>query len=113
MPDSALPRFKPKPSRSLSSRTCQGHRTWIRRHLCSVPDCRQEPIVCAHVRNGTDGGTALKPSDKWTISLCQPHHGEQHDIGEPAFEAKYGVNLKALAMEFARQSPYWLALHGS
>jgi len=46
-----------------------------------------------------------KGSDRWTISLCQRHHLEQHEIGEPAFEAKYDLNLRELADEFAQRSP--------
>ena len=48
----------------------------------------------------------LKPSDKWTISLCQFHHLEQHEIGEPAFEVRHDIDLKALAAEFAAKSPF-------
>ncbi|QGN56544.1 hypothetical protein GKE62_17800 [Novosphingobium sp. Gsoil 351] len=63
-------------------------------------------MECAHVRTGTDGGIALKPSDRWTISLCRAHHAEQHQIGEPAFEIRYGLDLVALAEVFARRSPH-------
>lgn len=57
------------------------------------------------MRRGTDGGLGLKPSDRWTISLCQFHHLEQHAIGEAAFEARHDINLLDLAKEFARRSP--------
>ena len=70
------------------------------------PGCSRLPIECAHVRTGTDGGLALKPSDKWTISLCQFHHLEQHAIGERNFEAKYDLDLQELAREFAKLSPH-------
>ena len=74
--------------------------------------CRgvRTPIECAHVRSGTDGGVGVKPSDKWTISLCAYHHRQQHHIGEAAFEARYKIDLKALAAEFARRSVHWLKL---
>jgi hypothetical protein len=68
------------------------------------------PIECAHVRTGTDGGAGLKPSDKWSVSLCTFHHREQHRIGEKAFEVRYSIDLRALAKEFARRSPQWLKL---
>jgi hypothetical protein len=58
------------------------------------------------VRLGTDGGTGLKPSDRWAISLCAHHHLEQHSIGEAAFEAKYELHLVELAREFAKRSPH-------
>jgi hypothetical protein len=106
MPELVLPRLKPKPPKERVNRSCPGHRAWVRRHDCSVRGCRRRPIECAHVRCGTDGGAGLKPSDKWTISLCEYHHGEQHRLGEKAFARKYELDLVALAKEFARRSPW-------
>lgn len=96
---------RPNPSRS-----CPAHRAWVRRHRCSVPGCLAGPIECAHVRSGTDGGCALKPSDRWTISLCRAHHAEQHRIGEAAFEIRYALDMVALAQVFAQRSPHRRAL---
>ena len=92
------------------SRSCPAHRAWVRRHHCCVPGCRRLPIECAHVRAGTDGGIALKPSDRWCISLCSFHHAEQHRIGERRFEQKHGLCLAELAELFARRSPHGRAL---
>ena len=49
---------------------------------------------------------ALKPSDRWLVSLCSDHHREQHTIGELAFEKRYGIDLYELSEEFARLSPH-------
>ena len=106
MPELVLPRLKPKLPRERVNRSCPGHRAWVRRHDCCVCGCRRGPIECAHVRSGTDGGAGLKPSDKWTISLCEFHHREQHRIGEKTFGRKYELDLVALAKEFASRSPY-------
>ena len=91
------------------------HRAFIRRHACSVPGCENRTIECAHVRTGTDGGTSLKPHDRWTLPLCGPgfvngeavegHHREQHRLGEASFEKKYGIDMKEIAKEFAKRSP--------
>lgn len=89
---------------------CQSHLNFVRSHECSVPGCKGLPIEVAHVRTGTDGGMGMKPSDNWTISLCREHHQEQHNIGEPAFEARHRVDMKALAREFASASPAWKRL---
>ena len=105
-----LPQRIERPRRAREVRSCPAHRAWVRRHRCCVPDCDCLPIECAHVRSGTDGGQGLKPSDCWTISLCQKHHAEQHRIGETAFEKRYGIALAALAEEFARRSPHWRTL---
>jgi hypothetical protein len=93
-----------KPSRP--TRECPAHRAWVRRHHCCVPGCTNRPIECAHVRRNTDGGTAMKPSDRWTISLCRHHHIEQHRLGEAAFEGLYKIDMRELAEEFARRSPH-------
>lgn len=105
-----LPGRIERPRSKANDRSCPSHRAWVRRHRCCVPECRQTPIECAHVRSRTDGGTGLKPSDRWTVSLCRAHHAEQHHIGEAAFEERYGIDLHALAEAFARRSPHWRAL---
>lgn len=84
-------RLEREKTREPSSRECPAHRAWVRRHHCCVPGCLGRPIECAHVRRDTDGGVALKPSDCWSISLCRDHHLEQHQVGELAFERRYGV----------------------
>ena len=107
MASTILPRRRTRARSPRAGRTCPAHRAWVRRHHCCVAGCLQHPIECAHVRRGTDGGQALKPSDRWTISLCHFHHAEQHRIGEPAFEQRYALDLYALAEAFARRSPHW------
>lgn len=80
------------------------HLAFVRSHQCCVPGCKLVPIEAAHVRTGTGGGMGVKPGDDWTISLCRWHHAEQHQIGEPAFEAKYVIDMKKLAQAFAAAS---------
>lgn len=82
------------------------HTKWVRGHGCCVPGCEERPIEAAHVRNGTGGGIAVKPHDKWVISLCRDHHSEQHRIGEPSFEKRHSIDMKKLAEEFAARSPH-------
>lgn len=87
-------------------RSCASHRAWVRKHHCSVRNCKRIPIECAHVRTTANGGMGLKPADRWCISLCAWHHAEQHRIGERTFSNKYDFDLAELASEFARSSPY-------
>jgi hypothetical protein len=101
-----LPKRRRANSRRSDQRRFPGHCAWVRGHQCSVPGCDQPTIECAHVRTGSDGGIGLKPSDQYTISLCREHHAEQHRIGEPLFEKRYGMNLVALARQFAERSPH-------
>ena len=106
MPALRMPKRLKQEKRCKEMRCFPAHRAWVRRHHCSVPGCERLPIECAHVRRGTDGGTGMKPSDRWTISLCREHHAEQHQIGEQAFEKCYGIDLVELAHGFARLSPH-------
>lgn len=100
-------RIKSKSGRENASKRFPGHRAWVRGHACSVPGCGGLPIECAHVRSGTGGGLGVKPADWWTISLCRDHHTEQHRIGEAAFERRHGIDMKNLALAFAKASPHW------
>jgi len=47
-----------------------------------------------------------KPDDDKCISLCWRHHKESHSIGEASFAKQYGLDLQALAAEFASRSPH-------
>ncbi|MFL7901510.1 putative HNHc nuclease [Azospirillum argentinense] len=106
----ALPARRTRPRSGIERNgpaRCPQHLAWVRTHRCSVPGCDSAPIEAAHVRIGTDGGTAMKPSDCWVISLCADHHAEQHRVGERSFEARHVINMRLLALEFAAKSPSW------
>ena len=107
-----LPRMLPKPKRRDNRIRSQAHLKWVRRHGCCVPCCPEHRIEAAHVRNGTDGGTSLKPGDDNVIALCWWHHRQQHEIGEAAFEKFYQIDMKALAREFWQRSPHRRAAEG-
>lgn len=99
------PRLHKNSGKAEKGRRSPAHRSWVRSHACSA--CGSTTAIeCAHVRVGTDGGTGIKPSDRWCISLCRDCHSEQHRIGEPSFGAKHNINMKALAEEFFRASPH-------
>lgn len=63
------------------------------------------PIEVAHVRVGAGAGIGQKPDDWNTISLCRECHAEQHRLGEATFQKKYGIDMAAMAAEFAKASP--------
>ena len=83
------------------------HRRWVRAHGCCVPGCRALSVDFAHLRSAANAGTRQTPHDIFGISLCRIHHDEQHRIGADAFGDKYGIDLWAVAAEFARRSPDW------
>lgn len=84
---------------------CPEHLAWIRRQACCVAGCTGR-AEAHHVRSGTNGGMGLKPSDSWTVPLCAVHHSEHNRLGVRTFEDTYAVDLRQIATQFARQSPY-------
>jgi hypothetical protein len=62
-------------------------------------------IEFAHLRSAATAGKGQKPHDAFGVSLCRTHHDEQHRLGVARFEAKYGLDLRALAAEFTHRSP--------
>jgi len=92
-----------------------GHLAYIRTLECAVRkpgyyDCNLHDgcnkVEAAHVRTGTDGGTSIKPGDNWAMPLCAAHHRQQHQIGEPEFERRYGVDMKAIAKALWQADTY-------
>ena len=81
------------------------HRRWVKSHGSCIPGCDATSIDFAHLRSASNAGTGQKPNDIFGVSLCRHHHVEQHSLGVDAFDKKYGVDLWALAAEFARRSP--------
>jgi hypothetical protein len=85
------------------------HQKFIRRHTCVVTlakihdDC-EGAVECCHWRSAANSGKGIKPPDWFTFPACSKHHREQHNIGQPAFERKYGLDLSAICAEFARLS---------
>lgn len=55
---------------------------------------RRKPCDPMH---GPVNGTSQKGPDDRAIPGCRSHHEEQHAIGWPAFEAKYGFSREAEA----------------
>lgn len=81
------------------------HEAFVRRHQCCVPGCEAGPVVFAHVRSAANSGTSLKPHSAFGISLCDNHHREQHQVGQPQFERTHGIDMGALAAAFVKASP--------
>jgi hypothetical protein len=58
-----------------------------------------------HIRIGTDGGTGLKPSDRYTVPGCNRCHHRQHQIGERTFWAEVGIDPIWVADDLWEISP--------
>lgn len=80
---------------------------------CLVRGTMTREVQVAHLRAGSEAhgkrptGGAEKPSDRWTLPLCQPHHtGDrrkvdliQHDMNELEFWAAHGIDPFGLCVE--------------
>jgi hypothetical protein len=84
MPPPRIPRTvvrgKPKPDH----RTRTKHLNFVRQLPC-VACGKAAPSEAAHVRSGSDAGAGMKPSDRYSVSLCTGCHGLQHQFGELRF----------------------------
>ena len=52
------------------------------------------------------GNTSMKAGDEWCLPLCKMHHIEQHNAGVETFQRRQGIDMIAIAQEFARKNPY-------
>lgn len=80
----------------------RAHQRYVKGFGCCVPGCLVTPVDFAHLRSAANAGKGQKPLDIFGISLCRPHHDQQHRIGQKTFDRKHGIDSWALAAEFAR-----------
>ena len=71
-----------KPKANLRRRVV--HLAFVRQLPC-VACGKAAPSDAAHVRTGTDGGTGIKPGDRYAVPLCAACHAKQHRVGELTF----------------------------
>lgn len=85
------------------------HRYFLRGYGCVVDGCEREPVEVSHIRTAANAGTAVRPHDWNAVPMCggigpDSHHAEYHLRGHKSFEAKYRLDLLALAAAFAARS---------
>ena len=76
----SVARAKPRPELRRRAQ----HLGFIRQLSC-VACGKAAPSEAAHVRTGTDGAAGLKPSDRYSLPLCNSCHSLQHEFGELTF----------------------------
>jgi hypothetical protein len=96
-----IAREVPRGKRVSNTRLRPKHLEFIRALPCVT--CGIRPTQCfaseaAHVRIGTDGGVALKPSDRYAVPLCRVCHDTQHAHGELTFWAHFGIDPLNVAL---------------
>jgi len=100
----------------------KGHRDWLATQMCCLAGRlrKMEPaegvgiighrcfgdVVAAHIRIGTRGGTGYKPNDGYCLPLCYQGHALDEHKGARSFAARWGIDPKALAIEYANRSPF-------
>lgn len=62
-------------------------------------------IECCHLRLGSHAPMSEKPHDWFCFPACAMHHQQAHRVGELTFQTAYGLDLRAIALGLARQSP--------
>ena len=104
----------PSPRRYRQKRDAgrsDAHRAFIRKHECvnfgsAVAPCYiDHAIEAAHYRTAANSGTGIKPDDLWLLPLCRSCHTLQHQIGQRAFELRYGISMRQKALAYALESP--------
>jgi hypothetical protein len=100
---------------------------FVRKRECAIKDCfpavrapnfgGKPPHVCegdieaAHVRGSQTGGIGMKPGDNFSIPLCSKAHREQHQIGEAAFQKRYGFDMMKMAADLWQADTYHRRKH--
>jgi hypothetical protein len=84
MPAPRIPRTIARSKTKPNLRSRVAHLAFVRQLPC-VACGKAAPSDAAHVRTGTDGGTGIKPTDRYTVPLCAACHAKQHRVGELTF----------------------------
>ena len=104
----------PSPRRYRQKRDAgrsDAHRAFIRKHECvlwgsPITACDTDhAIEAAHYRGAANSGIGMKPGDEFLLPLCRTHHSLQHQIGQRAFELRYGISMRQKALAYALESP--------
>ena len=83
------------------------HQAYVRRHMCSMPNCpyKDEPIEFAHIGPPGSKGAGIKAFDFWGTSFCRRHHRRCHEVGHETGCREAGTTLEAqqkIALNYAK-----------
>ena len=84
MPAPRIPRTLARSKSETDHRRRRQHLAFVRQLPCVVCG-KAAPSEAAHVRSGSDAGAGMKPSDRYSVSLCTSCHALQHEFGELRF----------------------------
>ena len=101
-----IPRAVPGRANRPDPRRDRRHLAFVRSLGC-LACAREGRSEAAHIRSGTDGGTGLKPNDRFTVPLCgglDGCHADQHRRGELDFWSELGIDPLSVAEALHRVS---------
>lgn len=87
-----IPRDVVKSARQPNPRRAVAHLDFVRDVGICLACGRTGRCQAMHIRNRTDGGMGLKPSDKFTVPGCAECHFRQHKDGEETFWTPLGID---------------------
>ena len=82
------------------------HVEWVKKHFCSVPDCKGDDIFVVHLYDTEKDGVIEFTCDRYVVSMCRNHRNEFYDLGEKKFQRAFRISLEKIAEEFFAVSPY-------
>lgn len=97
MPPPRIPRTA-SPRKHKPNLHKRGQHLAFVRQLSCVACGKGAPSEAAHVRTGTDGGTGMKPGDRYVVPLCPSCHAKQHRIGELIFWSALRIDPLSVAL---------------
>src|SRR5467141_3661148 len=97
MPAPRIPRTVARRNPAPNSRRRAQHLAFVRQLPC-VACGKGAPSEAAHVRTGTDGGTGMKPGDRYAVPLCTACLAKQHRIGELSFWSRLRIDPLNVAL---------------
>jgi hypothetical protein len=87
-----IPRSLPVYNRKPNPRRAVTHLAFVREIGICLACGAVGPCQAMHIRNRTDGGMGLKPSDRFSAPGCFACHDRQHKIGEETFWGELGID---------------------
>ena len=87
-----IARTVPRGKRKPNLRRAAEHLEFVRALEVCMACGRRGRCQAMHIRNKTDGGVGLKPSDKFCVPGCLECHARQHRCGEITFWGEKGID---------------------
>lgn len=78
--------------RKPNQRRAVAHLSFVREIGICLACGAERHCQAMHIRNRTDGGVGLRPSDRFSVPGCSECHARQHRDGEITFWGRVGID---------------------